>query len=140
MSKVNLDTGAGIAAEHLDALFEPFNRLGLDDGSIEGTGIGLTITHRLVRMMGGAVGVSSEVLKADEIFGSVESVKAASDLHAPLSGTVTAVNDDLEETPEKINTDPYGIAWLIKIKLSNRAELDGLMTPEAYQTYCAGRD
>ncbi len=86
------------------------------------------------------VGVSGEVLKADEIFGSVESVKAASDLHAPLSGTVTAVNDDLEETPEKINTDPYGIAWLIKIKLSNRAELDGLMTPEAYQTYCAGRD
>ena len=86
------------------------------------------------------VGVSGEVLKADEIFGSVESVKAASDLHAPLSGTVTAVNDDLEETPEKINTDPYGIAWLIKIKLSNRAELDGLMTPEVYQAYCAGRD
>ena len=86
------------------------------------------------------VGASGEVLKADEIFGSVESVKAASDLHSPLSGTVTAVNDDLEETPEKINTDPYGIAWLIKIKLSNRAELDGLMTPEVYQAYCAGRD
>ena len=86
------------------------------------------------------VGVSGEVLKADEIFGSVESVKAASDLHAPISGTVTAVNDDLEETPEKINTDPYGVAWLIKIKPSNRAELDALMTPEAYQVYCAGRD
>ena len=81
------------------------------------------------------VGVSGEVLKADEIFGSVESVKAASDLHAPLSGTVTAVNDDLEETPEKINTDPYGIAWLIKIKLSNPAELAGLLDAAGYQAF-----
>jgi glycine cleavage system H protein len=86
------------------------------------------------------VGVTGEVLKADEIFGSVESVKAASDLHAPISGTVTAVNDTLENNPETVNKDPYGSAWLIKIKLSNRAELDALMTADAYQTYCAGRD
>jgi len=86
------------------------------------------------------VGVVGETLKADEVFGSVESVKAASDLHAPISGTVIAVNDALEDNPETVNKDPYGTAWLIKVKPSNRSELDVLLTSEAYQTYCAGRD
>lgn len=86
------------------------------------------------------VGVAGEKLKADEIFGSVESVKAASDLHAPISGTVTVVNDGLEDNPDTINKDPYGTAWLIKIKPSNPAELDALMDAATYQTYCAGRN
>ncbi len=66
-----------------------------------------------------------------EDFGALESVKASSDLYAPVSGSVVAVNDSLEEAPEKINEDPYG-AWIIKIEMSNPAELDELMAPAVY--------
>lgn len=63
----------------------------------------------------------------------VESVKAASDAYAPVSGEVTQVNDALEDAPELVNTDPYGEGWLFKIQMSNAAELDGLLTAEAYE-------
>ena len=66
-----------------------------------------------------------------EDFGALESVKASSDLYAPVSGSVVAVNNSLEEAPEKINEDPYG-AWIIKIEMSNPAELDELMAPAVY--------
>ncbi|HYM12304.1 MAG TPA: glycine cleavage system protein GcvH [Bryobacterales bacterium] len=68
-------------------------------------------------------------------FGSVESVKAVSDIYAPASGEVIAINEELNSKPEKLNEDPHGAAWLIKIRLSNRAELDGLLTADAYQEY-----
>jgi len=74
------------------------------------------------------------------VLGTVESVKAASDVYLPVSGTVTAVNDLLSETPEAINTDPYGQAWLLVLELSNPAELDGLMDAAAYSTYLASRE
>jgi len=74
-----------------------------------------------------------------DTFGVVESVKAAADLYAPVSGTITAVNDDLADAPETINTDPYGEAWIIKINLSNASELDGLMDAAAYGKYCDER-
>lgn len=77
--------------------------------------------------------------RKDDAFGTVESVKAASDLHLPVAGTVTAVNAALLDTPEKINGDPFGGAWLIRIKPSNPAELDGLMDADAYKAYCDGR-
>lgn len=77
--------------------------------------------------------------KQDEVFGSVESVKAASDLHSPLSGTITAVNTPLEDAPEKVNTDPFGNAWFIKLKPANVAELDTLMNAADYQAYCEAR-
>ena len=66
-----------------------------------------------------------------EDFGALESVKASSDLYAPVSGSVVAVNNSLEEAPEKINEDPYG-AWIIKVEMSNPAELDELMAPAVY--------
>ena len=66
-----------------------------------------------------------------EDFGALESVKASSDLYAPVSGNVVEVNSDLEETPEKINEDPYG-AWIIKIQMTDPSELDELMAPDVY--------
>ncbi len=70
---------------------------------------------------------------------TVESVKAASDLYAPLSGVVVAVNSALEETPEKVNEDPFGEAWFFQMKPDNTAELENLMTPAEYTAYCATR-
>lgn len=72
---------------------------------------------------------------AGKPFGSVESVKAVSDIYAPASGEVTAINEELNSKPEKLNQDPHGAAWLVKIRLSNPAELDGLLTAAAYQEY-----
>ncbi|MHB8627274.1 MAG: glycine cleavage system protein GcvH [Aggregatilineales bacterium] len=80
-----------------------------------------------------------ETFHAGDGFGSVESVKAASDMHLPISGTVTAINTALESAPELINQDPYGKGWFARIKPSTLAELDQLMTADAYVTYCAGR-
>lgn len=68
---------------------------------------------------------------AGEDFGALESVKASSDLLAPLSGTVCERNDELEDAPEKINEDPYG-AWIIKVEMSDPAQLDNLMDAAAY--------
>ncbi len=75
-----------------------------------------------------------------ETFGVVESVKAAADLYMPVSGEVTAVNEDLIDTPELVNSDPYGTAWLIKIKLSDPAQLDELMDSAAYAKYLEERE
>jgi glycine cleavage system H protein len=68
-------------------------------------------------------------------FGSVESVKAVSDVYAPVSGEVTAANDALASTPEKLNEDPHGVAWLIKIRMENPAEVTNLMSAADYQKY-----
>jgi len=76
--------------------------------------------------------VGTQVTK-DGAYAEVESVKAVSDVFAPLSGEVLEVNDDLEETPEKINKDPYGEGWLVKVRLSDSAEADSLMDATAYQ-------
>ena len=69
----------------------------------------------------------------------MESVKAVSDLYAPVSGTVVEVNDALPETPELINEDPYGEGWIIKVSLSDVDELDDLMNAEEYKEYCEGQ-
>jgi glycine cleavage system H protein len=71
---------------------------------------------------------------------TVESVKAAADIYMPVSGSVTAINDDLPDTPELINTDPYGEAWILKVKLSDPDELDELLDADAYRQYCEERE
>ena len=76
--------------------------------------------------------VGKEV-KKDEAYAEVESVKAVSDVYAPLSGEVTEVNATLAENPEKINQDPYGDGWMVKVKLSDPSEADGLMDAAAYR-------
>lgn len=71
--------------------------------------------------------------KAGETFGVVESVKAASDLYLPVSGTVIAVNGELDAAPEKVNQDPYVSAWMLRIKLNDPSETDSLLDASAYQ-------
>ncbi|MEX2103333.1 MAG: glycine cleavage system protein GcvH [Gaiellaceae bacterium] len=79
-----------------------------------------------------APAVRSSVAK-DESYGEVESVKAVSDLIAPLSGEVVEVNQAVVEEPEKVNEDPYGAGWLIKIRLADESEVDGLLDVDAYK-------
>jgi len=67
---------------------------------------------------------------------TVESVKAAAEVYLPAAGAVTSVNEALPATPEQINTDPYGAAWMVKIKLANPAELKDLLDAAAYEAYC----
>ena len=78
--------------------------------------------------------VDDEV-NAGEEFGAVESVKAASDLYSPVSGTVVEVNEALEDTPELINKDAFE-NWIIKVELSDKSELEGLMDAKAYEAFC----
>ena len=74
-----------------------------------------------------------ETLDKEEIFGTVEAVKTVSDLILPLSGEIIEFNDSLETEPEKVNSDPYGDGWMIKIKMSNTEELDQLLDDGAYK-------
>jgi glycine cleavage system H protein len=76
--------------------------------------------------------VGAHVTK-DQAYAEVESVKAVSDVFAPLSGEVTEVNDSLGDSPEKINADPYGEGWLVKVRLSDPDEVDALLDVKAYQ-------
>lgn len=72
---------------------------------------------------------------ASQSFGTVESVKAVSDIYAPLSGDVAEINEDLVDAPETLNDDPHGKGWLIKIKFTDKAELDALMSAADYAAY-----
>ncbi len=74
-----------------------------------------------------------ETLDAEEVFGTVEAVKTVSDLFMPLSGEVIEVNEALEDTPEAVNQDPYGQGWMIKVKITDTAEIDNLLTAEQYK-------
>ena len=74
-----------------------------------------------------------ETLEVDEIFGTVEAVKTVSDLFLPLSGEIIEFNEVLEDEPEKVNTDPYGEGWMIKIKISDPSQIDKLLSAEAYK-------
>ncbi len=77
-----------------------------------------------------AVGKS---LKQHDLFGTIEAVKAVSDLYAPVSGSIVEINKELEKTPETVNKDPYNAGWMVKIKLSNPSELAGLLDAAAYK-------
>ncbi len=76
---------------------------------------------------------AGKVVKQGESFGTIEAVKAVSDLYAPVSGTITEVNGALNATPELVNKEPYGAGWMVKITLSNPDEVKGLMDAAAYQ-------
>ena len=73
-------------------------------------------------------------LESTDVFGTVESVKAASDLYSPVSGEVIAINSSLNDTPDLVNREPYEKAWMIKIKLKSAAELDKLLDSSSYQS------
>jgi glycine cleavage system H protein len=74
-------------------------------------------------------------LTASESFGTVESVKAVSEIYSPVSGEATAVNTKLQNNPELLNSDPHGEAWLIQVRLSDRSEIEKLMTADEYEAY-----
>jgi glycine cleavage system H protein len=79
-------------------------------------------------------------ITSGQVFGTIESVKAVSEIYAPVSGEVIEANGALTATPEIINTDPHGAAWLIKIKLSNAGELAALMDAAAYQAFISEKE
>ena len=72
---------------------------------------------------------------AKEVLGTVESVKAVSEIYSPVTGDVVAVNSKLQDAPEKLNADPHGDAWLVRVRLEDRNETESLMTAEQYQAY-----
>ena len=74
-----------------------------------------------------------ETLEAEEVFGTVEAVKTVSDLFLPVSGEIIEFNETLEDEPEKVNTDPYGDGWMIKVKCSDVSQLNDLLSAEAYK-------
>mgnify|MGYP001791853043 CR=1 FL=1 len=79
-------------------------------------------------------------VEAGKSFGSVESVKAVSEVYAPVSGEVTEANGELEATPEKLNSDPHGGAWLIRIKVADPAEVSKLMDATSYEAFIADKE
>jgi glycine cleavage system H protein len=76
-------------------------------------------------------------ITADAEFGVIESIKAVSDLYAPVSGTVTAVNDDLFDAPELVNEDPFGDGWMLELDPADESELDDLLSPDEYEDQIA---
>lgn len=105
--------------------------------SLEGDIATVGITHFAQKELGDIVYVEVETLdqtlEKDEVFGTVEAVKTVSDLFLPLSGEIVEFNAGLEDAPELVNSDPYGAGWMIKIKLSNLAEYENLLTAEGYK-------
>jgi glycine cleavage system H protein len=106
--------------------------------SIEGEVATVGITHFAQKELGDIVYVEVETLdqtlEKDEVFGTVEAVKTVSDLFLPMAGEVIAFNEDLESTPETVNSDPYGAGWMIKIKVANPADFDSLLSSDDYKT------
>jgi len=107
---------------------------------VDGQNATIGITHHAQEALGDIVFVDlpkiGSEIHSGKAFGSVESVKAVSDLFAPVSGTVTALNGDLATAPEKINKDAHS-AWMIKIALKDPAELNSLLSPDDYEKFVA---
>lgn len=105
---------------------------------VENDEVVIGITHFAQEALGDITYVElpaqGAIITADAEFGSVESVKAASDLISPLSGEVLAVNPDMESAPEKINKDPYSAGWMLRVKPT--AKLEGLLDAAAYAAFC----
>ena len=103
------------------------------DGNIATVGITDYAQSQLGDIVYVDVDTLEEEVDANNVFGSVEAVKTVSDLYMPIAGTVTEVNEALEDNPEAVNTDPYGEGWMIKIEVNNPADYDNLLDPAAYQ-------
>lgn len=79
-----------------------------------------------------------ETLDAEEVFGTVEAVKTVSDLFMPVAGEVLEMNGGLDTDPESVNRDPYGVGWMIKVKMSNPSDAEGLLSADAYKALIGG--
>ncbi len=110
--------------------------------AVEGTRARIGITDYAQDALGDVVYVQAPTLgatvKAGDSFSEVESTKSVSDIYAPVSGTVAAVNDELTDGPDALNTDPYGAGWICEIEMSDPADLDGLLDAVGYQALIDG--
>ena len=104
---------------------------------IEGNTVTVGITHFAQGELGDIVYVDvdtvDETIEKDEVFGSVEAVKTVSDLLMPISGEVIEFNEALEDAPEKVNSDPFGEGWMIKIAISDASQIDELLSADEYK-------
>ena len=109
---------------------------------IEGNTATIGITDFAQKELGDIVYVEIETeeeeIDQEEIFGTIEAVKTVSDLFMPISGTIIEVNPGLEESPETVNSDPYGDGWMIKVTISNASQLENLLSADAYNKLIAG--
>jgi glycine cleavage system H protein len=104
---------------------------------VEGNTATIGITDFAQRELGDIVYIDvntvGKLLKKEEVFGTIEAVKTVSDLFIPVSGTILEVNKELNNTPEKVNQDPYNAGWIVKINISDVSELNGLMEATSYK-------
>jgi glycine cleavage system H protein len=105
----------------------------LIDGEVATVGITDFAQHELGDIVYVDIDTKGKKLDAETVFGTVEAVKTVSDLFLPVSGTITEVNPILESEPEKVNTDPYGEGWMVKIKVDNPDDVNKLMDVATYQ-------
>jgi glycine cleavage system H protein len=107
--------------------------------SVEGDVATIGITDYAQSSLGDVVYVDfprvGDKFASHDAFGSVESVKAVSEIFTPLAGEVTAVNDGLNDSPESVNGDPYGAGWMVKLKMDNPGEADGMLSNEEYEEF-----
>ena len=105
--------------------------------SVEGDVATVGITDFAQKELGDIVYVEVETLDQtldqDEVFGTVEAVKTVSDLFLPVSGEITEFNEELETQPELVNSDPYGAGWMIKVKMTDASQFDGLLSADEYK-------
>ena len=109
-----------------------------DDGEV----VVIGVTHFAQQQLGDVVYVDLPApgaeVSAGQVFGEVESTKSVSDLYAPISGTVVERNEELDDRPELVNSDPYGEGWMVTIRPSDRSQLEGLLDAEAYLAFSEG--
>ncbi len=103
------------------------------DGDIATVGITDFAQNELGDIVYVDIDTLDETVEIEEVFGTVEAVKTVSDLFMPLTGEVIEFNDSLEDTPENVNSDPYGEGWMIKIKISDTSQIEKLLDAEAYK-------
>ena len=103
------------------------------DGDVATVGITSFAQGELGDIVYVDVDTLDETIDKDEVFGTVEAVKTVSDLFMPLTGEIIEFNEDLEDNPENVNSDPYGTGWMIKIKLSDTTQIDSLLDADAYK-------
>lgn len=111
---------------------------------VDGDTVTVGITSFAVSQLGDITLVelpeADDSVEAGEVMGTVESVKAVSELYSPITGQVVAINENLEEEPELVNDDPFGAGWMIKVAISDTNDIDSLMDADAYSAHCEEGD
>jgi len=106
--------------------------LRVEDGNVAAVGITDFAQSELGDIVFVEIDPEGTEVDQDGVFGTVEAVKTVSELYMPVSGTITAINTELESAPETVNNDPYGDGWMVKIEMADSSELDGLMRADDY--------